>query len=256
MDVHKVYLVDIVAFLDKYLSVKKIPDISQNSLQVKSRKSHVGLVVFAVDACMDVFMKAKKLGADLVVVHHGLLWENTKPDVCTRERIKFLRKNKMSLYAVHLPLDMHEDVGNNAVIADLIGIKKRKPFGRYEGVVCGICGQLPKKMARTAFMELVNECIGAVTSAQFFGSKSVRNVGIVSGSGSFALGQMKRAGLDTILSGEPKHAAYHRAREARINAIYAGHYATERFGVQALSERLKKEFPEVKTRLIESPTGL
>lgn len=256
MDVHKVYLADIAAFLDKYLSVKKIHDSSQNGLQVKSRKSHTGLVVFDVDACMDVFMNAKKLGADLVVVHHGLFWENTKPDVCTKERVKFLRKNNISLYAVHLPLDMHKDVGNNAVIADLIGIEKRKPFGRYEGAACGICGQLPKKMTRDAFMKYVSDCIGAVASAQFFGPKSVRNVGIVSGSGSFAIGQMKRAGLDTLLSGEPKHAAYHCAREARVNAIYAGHYATERFGVRALSERLKKEFPEVRTRLIESPTGL
>ena len=256
MDVHKVYLVDIVAFLDQYLSVEKVPDSSQNGLQVKSRKCHVGLAVFAVDACMDVFMNAKKLGAELIVVHHGLLWENTEPDVFVKDRIRFLRKNNISLYAAHLPLDMHKVVGNNAVIADMLGVKKRKPFGRYEGVACGICGQLPKKMARTAFMELVNDCIGAVTSAQCFGPKSVRDVGIVSGSGSFAIGQMKRAGIDTLLSGEPKHAAYHSAREARVNAIYAGHYATERFGVLALSERLKKEFPEVRTRLIESPTGL
>ncbi len=151
---------------------------------------------------------------------------------------------------------MHDVVGNNAVIADMLGVKKRKPFGRYEGIVCGVQGQLPKKLARGAFMNLVNDRIGAVVSAQFFGSKSVRNVGIVSGSGSFAIGQMERAGLDTLLSGEPRHATYHNAREARVNAIYAGHYATERFGVRALSEKLKKEFPEVRTRFIESPTGL
>ncbi len=84
------YLTDIIIFFDKYLSVKKIPDMSQNGLQVKSRKSHVGLVVFAVDACMDVFLNAKKLGAELVIVHHGLLWDNTKLDICTKERIKFL----------------------------------------------------------------------------------------------------------------------------------------------------------------------
>ncbi|MCK4555006.1 MAG: Nif3-like dinuclear metal center hexameric protein [Candidatus Aenigmarchaeota archaeon] len=246
----------IEAFLDKYLSVKKIPDSSQNGLQVKSRKRQVKLVVFAVDACMDVFFKAKKLGAGLVVVHHGLLWENAKPDVFAKERIKFLRKNNISLYAAHLPLDMHKEVGNNAVIADAMGIKKRKPFGRYEGVACGVRGQLPKRMAQNAFLEFVKSRIGAVTSAQFFGPKSVRNIGIVSGSGSFAIMQMKRAGLDTLLSGEPKHAAYHDALEARINVVYAGHYATERFGVMALSEKLKKEFPELRTRFIESQTGL
>ncbi len=250
------YLAEIEAFLDKYLSVKKIPDRSQNGIQVKSRKKHVGLVVFAVDACMHVFLKAKKLGAELVIVHHGLLWEDAKPDIFTKERIRFLRKNNISLYAAHLPLDMHKEVGNNAVIADAIGIKKRKPFGRYEGVACGVRGQLPKKLARDEFMKLVNSCIGSVTSVQFFGPKSVRNIGIVSGSGSFAIGQMKKAGLDTLLSGEPRHAAYHDALEARINAVYAGHYATERFGVRALSEKLKKEFPELRTRFIESPTGL
>ncbi|MCK5333208.1 MAG: Nif3-like dinuclear metal center hexameric protein [Candidatus Aenigmarchaeota archaeon] len=250
------YLADILAFLDKYLAVKKTLDSSRNGLQVKSRTKHVGLAVFAVDACMDVFLEAKKLGAELIVVHHGLLWENTKPDVFVKERMRFLRKNNISLYAVHLPLDMHKEVGNNAVIADILGVKNRKPFGRYDGVACGVRGQLPRKMARSAFMNLVNERIGSIASAQFFGSKSVRNVGIVSGSGSFAIEQMKRVGLDTLLSGEPKHAAYHNALEARVNAIYAGHYATERFGVQALSERLKKEFPEVRTRFLESPTGL
>ena len=250
------YLADILAFLDKYLVVKKIPDNSKNGLQVKSRKRRVGLAVFAVDACMDVFLKAKKLGAELVVVHHGLLWDNTKPDALLRERIRFLRKNNISLYAAHLPLDMHKEVGNNAVIADMLELKNRKPFGRYEGVACGVCGQLPKKRARNAFMSFVNSRIGPVASAQLFGSKSVRNIGIVSGSGSFAIEQMKRAGLDTLLSGEPKHAAYHDALEARINAVYAGHYATERFGVMALSEKLKKEFPELRTRFIESPTGL
>ncbi len=247
---------DIEVFLDKYLSVKKILDSSQNGLQVKSRKRQVELAVFAVDACMDVFLKAKKLGAELVVVHHGLFWEGAKLDVFARERIRFLRKNNMALYAAHLPLDIHKEVGNNAVIADAMGIKKRKPFGRYEGVACGVRGQLPKRMAQNAFLELVESRIGAVASAQFFGQKSVRNIGIVSGSGSFAIGQMKRAGLDTLLSGEPRHAAYHDALEARINAVYAGHYATERFGVIALSEKLKKEFPELRTRFIESPTGL
>lgn len=249
-------LQELAAFLDSYLAVKRIPDDSRNGLQIRGRP-RIATVAFAVDACMDVFLKAKKIGADMVVIHHGLLWKGGKrSDPILRKRLDFLKRNGISLYAAHLPLDAHSVVGNNAVIARILGLGGLRPFGKYEGVVSGLSGTLPKRMPRGAFAKIVREKIGALRAIHFFGQKSVRKVGIVSGGGAFAVEQMKKAGIDMLVSGEPKHKEYHVALEAGVNAIYAGHYDTERFGVMALSERLKKEFPELETRFIDSPTGL
>lgn len=247
---------ELAAFLDKYLAVKRIPDVSRNGLQVRGRP-RVATIAFAVDACMDVFLKAKKIGADVIVVHHGLLWMGgNRKDPLLRRRLDFLKRNGISLYAAHLPIDMHKESGNSAVIARILGLRGLRPFGEYEGVMCGLSGTLPKRVAREAFAKIVEEKIGRIQAKHFFGQKSVRKVGVVSGGGSFAVEQMKKAGVDTLVSGEPKHYTYHVALEAGVNAIYAGHYSTECFGVMALSGMLKKEFPELKTKFIDSPTGL
>lgn len=250
-------LAEITRFLDSYLDIKKIPDESKNGIQVKGGRE-VCTVAFAVDACIDAFSKAKNAGAQIIVVHHGLFWgqDKKKPDAVMRERIKYLKENKIALYAAHLPLDVHKNVGNSILIARTLGLKNIRPFGEYEGVVCGVSGILPGKVSREKFSRLIGEKIGRVSSRQFFGPKIVGAVGVVSGGGSFAVGQMSASELDTLVSGEPEHKEYHTAVEAKVNAIYAGHYATERFGLIALSERLKKEFPELNTQFIESPTGL
>lgn len=249
-------LQETAAFLDKYLAVKRIPDDSRNGLQVRGRP-RITTVAFAVDACMDVFLKAKNIGADMIVVHHGLFWKGgNRKNPVLRKRLDFLKRNKMSLYAAHLPLDMHKESGNSAVIARILGLRGLRPFGEYEGVICGLSGTLPKRMARDAFRKVVEEKIGRIQAKHFFGQKSVRKVGVVSGGGSFAVEEMKKAGIDMLVSGEPEHKAYHNTLEAGVNVLYAGHYSTERFGVMALSGMLKKEFPELKTKFIDSPTGL
>lgn len=250
------HLSELEAFFDRYLKIHKVPDNSINGLQIKC-SGEISSVAFAVDACLDVFLKAKRSRAQLVVVHHGLFWDDCKRrDTITKKRVMFLKENRISLYAAHLPLDIHPVAGNNAVIAGLLGLKKIRPFGEYNGVICGLSGVLARSLPRESFARIAEEKIGPVSVRHFFGRKNVHRIGIVSGGGAFAVRQMRSEGIDTLLSGEPKHSEYHFSMEAKVNALYAGHYLTERFGVMALAEILKKKFPEIETRFIDSPTGL
>ena len=109
----------ITRFLNKELQTKKISDVSRNGLQVKSTKS-VKKIGFAVDACLEVFQKAKKAKCDMLIVHHGLFWKKYKDVNGIRaNRVKYLKKNKISLYANHLPLDRHRKYGNNIKVGQV-----------------------------------------------------------------------------------------------------------------------------------------
>ncbi|MFH1432498.1 MAG: Nif3-like dinuclear metal center hexameric protein [archaeon] len=250
-------LIEIVNFLDKYLRVGEIEDNAINGLQVDGRED-VKKVALAVDACLDVFDRAKDLGADMIIVHHGLFWKDTDPRIVgfARKRIEALLTNGISLYAAHLPLDSHPDAGNNAVMGRLIGLSLLKPFGNYHGVSCGYSGQLKKEYDLDDFLRLVEEKIGKIRVRHLFGAKKIRCVGIVSGGGAFAVGEMEKDGIDILISGEQQHVSYNPTRELHVNAIYLGHYDSEVFGVKALGEKLKEKFRDVDTVFVDNQTEL
>ena len=245
-------LQELISFLDQYLSIYSIEDDSNNGLQVESQ-GEINTVGFAVDACMDVFEKGFSEKCDLILVHHGMIWGGIRyitGDVY--ERIHFLMKNNMGLYAAHLPLDIHKEVGNNIQLAHLIGFKAVGEFCTYKnnkiGLICE--GNVP--------LSQVIERMDAVFNSHRlwnFGSDVCKKIGIITGSGTYCLDVAIREGCDTFISGEPKHMAYHQAQENKINVIFAGHYQTETLGVKALMEKVKKKF-SVATVFIDSPTGL
>ena len=103
----------IVRFLNKELKIRSIKDESKNGLQVRA-SDNMNKVGLAVDACMEVFEKAKKLGCDLIFIHHGIFWKKHKEsESVIKEKIRFLNRNKISVYAAHLPLDKNRIYGNN-----------------------------------------------------------------------------------------------------------------------------------------------
>ena len=244
----------IVKFLNKTLKNNKIVDDSKNGLQVRSEKE-VKKIGFAVDACMDVFEKAKQKKCDLVIVHHGLLWKDQKRKEMLKKRIGYLKNNGLSLYGSHLLLDVHPEYGNNIRLARLLGLEKIKKFGDYRSFTLGYSGVFKQSIRFDKLIKDINKKLGTKCGVMPFGKKKIKSLAIISGSGSAGLEEAIKKKFDAFLIGEGKHSNFHVAKEGKINLIFGGHYATETLGVKALAELLKEKF-KIETVFINNPTGL
>jgi dinuclear metal center YbgI/SA1388 family protein len=233
----------IAAFLDRQLRVPAFADSSNNGLQV-ANSGRVRRICCGVDANMEFFREARKRGADLLVCHHGISWHDSLKRLTglNYRRVAFLMQHNLALYACHLPLDAHPTLGNNARICRALGLGRLRRFGLYRGVEIGYEGRLPRAVAYGAFKKLVRDVTGGRLRTMDFGGKTVRTVAVVSGGGAEELAEAGQKGMDAFVSGEPTLAAYGQAQEYGINAIFAGHYATETFGVRALVPVLRRRF--------------
>jgi len=242
----------IVEFLDSYLDVKSIPDMSANGLQIDGKKD-VKTIAFAVDACKEVFEKAKD--CDMIIVHHGLFWDKIGPiRKQLYSRIKVLMDNNISLYAAHAPLDKSETVGNNAELLKMFGLEPKNEFGFDHDVSWGYYDAFKKPIPIGEAMTIIRK-LNKDFQYFLYGKKMIRTIACVSGGASFAVAEAIEKGVDLLIIGEMKHSAFHDIKEGKINLIAAGHYATETLGVKALAEVLEKKF-NVKTKFIDVPTGL
>ncbi|VVB60408.1 GTP cyclohydrolase 1 type 2 [uncultured archaeon] len=251
-------LKEIVQFLDEILNVSKIEDDSMNGFQVEGNPD-VKKVALGVDACMELFEKAESSGANLIIVHHGLFWKekDCRAVGIMANRLKYLLIHGISLYAAHLPLDVHPQIGNSAQISKAIGLKKAKPFGKYYGGnLVGIIGELEKESSLDASMSKIESVVGKLSRKDLFGKKIIKRIAIVSGGGVSLAKAVAEEGADLFLTGETSHSAAMDMKELKINTLYAGHYATETFGVVALGKALENRFKGLKTEFINCPTGL
>ncbi|QCC46786.1 Nif3-like dinuclear metal center hexameric protein [Halobellus limi] len=256
--------------LDERLDTDAYADVdaSANGLQVgpgdpartgRDSSPAVDHVAFAVDAAAATIEDAAAAGADVLVTHHGLVWGGLDR-VTGREyeNVAALVENDLALYVSHLPLDGHGELGNAAGLADFLGldVDSREPFGTLGPVTIGQRGR-----ASDAYdvAELRERLAGLDTGGREprvldFGPEEIRDVAIVTGSGVDWLGEAADAGVDALVTGEGKQQVYHEAREAGVNVFLAGHYATETFGVGALSD-LVSEWG-IETTVLDHPTGL
>ena len=251
---------DIASRLDAELDTDAYADVdaSPNGLQVGPADREVGTVAVAVDAAVETIERANEAGADLLVTHHGIVWGSIERVTDSNyRRIAPLVENDLALYVSHLPLDGHQQLGNAAGLADLLDLDNRAPFGDMGGEYVGQRGRLAEA---TTLPELADDLEDALdTGGQSvqtldFGPETVEDVAIVTGSGVDWLGEAVDADADVLVTGEGKQQAYHEAREAGINVVLAGHYATETFGVEALESLL--EDWGLETTYIDCPTGL
>lgn len=245
---------DLVAYLDRYLRVAEIPDSSPNGLQVQGAE-RVARLAFAVDVSVKTIGTAAKARANFLVVHHGLWWGRHEQIVGNMHaRIAALFHNDMSLYAAHLPLDCHPAVGNNVELARLLSLRVAEPFGEYKGVMIGVVASSAPAIRLTTLIEKIERKLTTEVSLLGFGPATVKRIAIVSGSGASLVEAAARARCDTLLTGETSHAAYHAAEEAGINVIFAGHYASETVGLEALQRHLRKRFG-LAAEFVSAPTG-
>jgi len=247
---------NITDFLNKTLRVRKIKDSSVNGLQVRSRKAGaIRTVGFAVDACISSFEKAKKLGVDLLVVHHGIKWRPQKDRDLENKRAAYLKKNNIALYAAHLPLDLHEEYGNNMQLCRLLDVQGPRKFGKYHGIKIGYAGIFRKATSLDAAASVISEALNVDCRVFRFGKDRIRSIGIISGGGGSILKDAVTEKLDCFLVGEIDLAVYNAAKEYGMNLLVAGHYATETVGVRALMPRVSEVFG-IETVFIDDPKDM
>ena len=233
----------ITNFLDEELKIAQVEDTSNNGLQVAG-KTEVRKIAFAVDACVEVFEKALEAGADMVIVHHGMSWSDSLKYITgiNYNRIKLLIKNNISLYASHLPLDMHDKYGNNIQLAKMLGLEEIEDFGEYQGATIGKIGMFKQEIGIEDLKKILENKLSTKCTVLKFGKEKIKTLGIVSGAASFALNEAVQKNLDCLLIGEASHQSYQEAKESRMNVIIAGHYETETVGVKALMPLLEDKF--------------
>ncbi len=232
-------------------------DSSRNGLQVDRRQQEVHRVAFAVDAAQQVFDAASQWGADMLFVHHGLFWGREEVLTGTSyQRVHTLFRHDLALYAVHLPLDAHLSLGNNAVLAEVLGLCDVEPFGLVRNVPIGVMGRFSEAVdMETVTKRLFRDVGGTPLAVLPFGVSEITTAGVISGGAPLEVDQAIDLGLDLFITGDANHVAYHRCREAGINAIFAGHYATEVWGVRRVAEKLAAD-TGIETTFLDIPTGL
>jgi len=231
-------------------------DKSLNGVQVGRSEGQIELAAFAVDACAETIRRAAAAGAQILFVHHGLFWGDAVPlSGPLLERLRLLLEADIALYACHLPLDRHPEVGNNAVLARMLGLKEIRPFGPYHGVDIGFAGVLDPPIALDEALRRVLPD-GSRPLSLLPGARSeIRSAAVVSGGAAPNALDAVREGIELFVTGESSHEVYHAMIEAGVAFLAAGHYATETWGVKAVAERLGRE-TGLRTLFLDVPTGL
>jgi dinuclear metal center YbgI/SA1388 family protein len=236
---------EIIAYLDELLDVGGFEDMGPNGLQVPGA-SEVTTVVTGVSAHRELFEAARDAGAQLILAHHGLLWDFLPRRIDPRmaDRLRILLAGDIGLAMYHLPLDAHPEHGNNALLAQALGCEERRPFGVYRGREIGVAGRFPGDgVPATELFARVYEATGEREPLVFdAGPDPVRSIGIISGAAASEIRAAIDEGLDAFLTGEPAEHVMAEAREAGVHFIAAGHYATETLGIRRLGELVAERF--------------
>jgi dinuclear metal center YbgI/SA1388 family protein len=256
-----VRLDDVVRWLDQTLEIKQFRDYAPNGLQVEGRPE-VERVITAVSANQATIDAAAEKHADLLVVHHGLIWGAGLERVVgsSARRIGALLGHHMSLCGYHLPLDAHPHLGNNAGLADALGLPgERKAFGDVRGTALGLMADLPVPIGRPELAARVttNVLDGQPARHVFpYGPDKVRRVGLCTGAASDLLEAASEAGCDAFITGELAERAGELARELQITLIAAGHHATEVYGPKRLAGAIKGAFPGIEVEFVNVASPL
>ncbi|MFL5845805.1 MAG: Nif3-like dinuclear metal center hexameric protein [Solirubrobacteraceae bacterium] len=229
---------DLIGWLDELLKPRSFEDYGPNGLQVPGSET-VQTVVTGVSAGLELFERAAAEDADLVLVHHGLLWSGPpRPiDLPAKRRLQALFDHDMSLAAYHLPLDAHLEHGNNALLAQALGAELVGPFA---GI--GVEARFPAPITADELVRRVSDVTRREPTTVLGGPGEVASLSIVSGAGQGHLLDAIAAGHDAFLTGEASERNFNEAREAGVHFVAAGHYATETLGVQRLGELLAERF--------------
>ena len=229
---------EILAHARTLLDLDAFPDYGPMGLQVVGA-AEVSRIVCGVSASLELFQRAAAAGGQLLIVHHGLFWNNDSRvvDELLKARLKVLFAADITLAAYHLALDAHPEIGNNARLAEELGVTVTGTFGSV-----GVGGRLAAPESGDSFARRVATLVGREPIAFTHGPAVVERVAICSGGAGRDLPRAAAEGYDLYLTGEPEESSLQQAKELAMHFVAAGHDATERLGVQALSARLAERF--------------
>lgn len=248
-------LADLVAYLDRELRTAAVPDYpgAHNGLQI-ANDGMVGRIVAAVDASLPVIEAAAAGGPGLLLVHHGLFWQGVQPVTgAWRRKLKTALDAGLAVYSSHLPLDVHPQWGNNALLAQAIGLAEPAPFLQQKGLHIGLKGAWHGSSAD--LKARLAEVLGGPVHHCPAGPEPIRSLGLVTGGAGSEVAAAAAEGVDAFVTGEGPHWSYPLAEELGIHVFYGGHYATETFGVRALAAHLSAHHG-LPWSFIDRPSGL
>jgi dinuclear metal center YbgI/SA1388 family protein len=249
-------LKDVVEFLDNLLDIKNISDSSYNGLQIQG-KDRIKKIMFTVDSGIETFKKAIEGNFDMIVVHHGLFWTFSNPSIIgfNKERIKLLLDNNISLYACHLPLDLHKLVGNNAQILKILNCEIISEFCNHKGKNISYIGTLEKEMNFEEIIHIIESKIGPILKSLHLGKNKIKNIAVCSGGGGYSsLSEAIEKSVDLYITGDMID-SYHLAKDAKMNVIFAGHHNSETTGIKALAKYTKNKL-KINSEFIDFSTEL
>ncbi len=224
--------------LNTELTISAFGDYAPNGLQVEGC-ADIRHIVTGVTACQALLDRAVALKADAIIVHHGWFWKNEAPQVTgmKHKRLKTLLAHDINLYAYHLPLDAHPQLGNNVQLAKQLGISV---LHAIEPLIWQ--GEYTPALNAVALREHIEQQLGrSVLHCGDNAPREVRRIAWCTGGGQSFIQQAAAAGVDAFLSGEVSEQTIHIARETGMHFYAAGHHATERYGIKALGEWLAEQ---------------
>jgi dinuclear metal center YbgI/SA1388 family protein len=246
-------LSEIMQFLEQEFEIASTPDYSWNGLQVEG-KQEVRKIVGAVDAAEETIKKAIDKKANILITHHGLYWRDVDPSLSSfnKIRIRPLITNDVSLIALHLPLDRHNNLGNNAQILKLLGSSPEKEFLSHEGKNVGWIGSV--NSGREEIIGMIKSKINPDAEFLSFGKEKINKIAVCSGAANHRDLYDAYEKSDIFITGE-QFECYQLVKDMKFNVVFAGHNATEVFGIKALLKVLEEKF-KVETEFIDCPTGI
>jgi dinuclear metal center YbgI/SA1388 family protein len=229
---------EIVSFANEFLDIGSYPDYGPMGLQVVGA-ADVAKIACGVSASRELFERAAGAGAQLVIVHHGLFWEKDSRVIgpVQRARLEALFNGDLTLVAYHLALDAHPEIGNNALLADELGVQREGRFTDW-----GYGGRLAAPMPASEFSALVQEKLDRPPLVFAYGPEEIERVAVLTGGAARYVSDAAQEGYDCFVTGEADEPTKHAAKEAGIHFIAGGHYATETLGVRALAAKLADQF--------------
>lgn len=227
--------------INQKLASPSIKDYVPNGLQIEG-KSDVRKILTGVTASLELIDVAIERQVDAILVHHGYFWKSETPVIrgMKYERIKRLIENGINLYAYHLPLDLHPELGNNAQLAKMWNIQNVSPISEHQPIV--LTGDLSEAMDVTSFSKMIEKTLDRKPFIEASGPKEIKRIAWCSGAAQDYLEEAANAGFDAFITGEVSERTIYIARELGIHFVAAGHHATERDGVKSLGKWLAEEY--------------
>lgn len=242
-------------YFNQILKPELFDDYCPNGLQI-SGKETIKKIAFAVSATKSSIKEAAEWGADALIVHHGVFWkyQSARPIVGPwGERIKQCIQNDMNLFAYHLPLDGHLEIGNAASVAHLLNLSDIAPFGEYKKTYLGVKGKFSEAVKASDLKLKLSEILShTIIHASPDDDQMISSIGIITGGANNEWTMSISEEVDAYLTGEISEYNWHDAIEAGIHYFAGGHHATEKFGIQSLMKEIKSKYPALETMFFDS----